>query len=60
MRYLSFCHDVCGHAQKGFDKKAKVNFRIYDVTDWITNHYYTYCTISQEVKATRQWGMVSR
>ena len=33
--------------------KAKVNFKIYDVTDWTTNNY-KYCPIFQEVKATRQ------
>ena len=28
-----------GYAGERFDKKAKVNFKIYDVTDWITNNY---------------------
>ena len=27
------------HAGKRLDKKAKVDFKIYDVTDWITNNY---------------------
>ena len=28
-----------GYAGEQFDKKAKANFKIYDVTDWITNNY---------------------
>ena len=31
-RYLSFCPDFFGHVGKQLDKKAKVNFKIYDVT----------------------------
>ena len=27
-----------GHEEKPLDKKAKVNFEIYDVTDWIKNN----------------------
>ena len=31
-----------GHIEKRLDKKAEVNFKIYDVTDWATNNYNTY------------------
>ena len=30
-----------GHVGKQLDKKGKVNFQIYDVTDWKTNNYNT-------------------
>ena len=26
-----------GYVEKGLDKKAKVNFKIYNVTDWTTS-----------------------
>ena len=32
LRYLSFCPNFCGHVGKWLAKKAKVNFKIYDVT----------------------------
>ena len=28
-----------GYVEKRRDNKAKVNFKIYDVTDWTTNNY---------------------
>ena len=30
------------------DKKTKINFKIYDITDWMTNNYNTY--IAQYLK----------
>ena len=36
-RYLDFCPDFFGHVGKRLYKKAKVNFEIYDVTEWETN-----------------------
>ena len=30
-----------GYVEKRLHKKAKVNFKIYDVTDWTTNNYNT-------------------
>ena len=38
-RCLNFCHDFFGHREKWLDRKAKVNFKIYDVTNWETNNY---------------------
>ena len=34
LRYLHFCPDCFSYVQKQRDKKAIVNFKIYDVTDW--------------------------
>ena len=31
-----------GYLGKLLDKKVKVNFKIYDHIDWITNNYNTY------------------
>ena len=31
-------HTVFGHAGKQLDKKSKFNFKIYDLTRWITNN----------------------
>ena len=32
LRYLNFCPSIFGLVGKGLDKKAKVNFKIYDNT----------------------------
>ena len=39
LRYLLF-----GYVEKRLDKKAMVNFKIYDVADWATNNYNTHIT----------------
>ena len=31
-----------GHEEKRLDKKAKINFKPYNVTAWTTNDYNTY------------------
>ena len=41
-----------GYIGKWLDKEARVNFKIYDVTDWTTNSYI-FCPISEEVKIIR-------
>ena len=41
LRYLNFCLDIFGQAGKRLDKKAKVNFKIYNVIIWVTNYYNT-------------------
>ena len=33
-----------GFLEKPLDKKAKVNFKIYDVLDWTANSYSTHIT----------------
>ena len=39
LRYLQFFPDSFGHIGKQLDKKSKVNFKIYDVTNWNTKNY---------------------
>ena len=43
LRYLHFCPDFL---EKRLDKKAMINFKIYDVTDWTINNYNTLPNIS--------------
>ena len=38
LRYLNYGPDFFGHEGKQLDKKAKVIFKIYDVTNWETNN----------------------
>ena len=33
LRYLYFCLDFFGHMEKRLDKRAKINFKFYDVTN---------------------------
>ena len=33
----TFFFSVFSHVRKRLDKKAKMNFKIYDITKWITN-----------------------
>ena len=33
---INFCPDFFGYVGKGTNKKAKVNFKIYDVANWET------------------------
>ena len=46
------------HVGKRLDKKTKLNFKIYDVTQWIRSHYHTE-EIAHKVKAIRQLNLVS-
>ena len=39
---FQFMFWIFGHVGKRLDKKAKVNFNIYDVTNWVTNNCNTY------------------
>ena len=48
LKYLHFCPDVYGHVGKRLDKKAKINFKVYDVTTWETNNYNKH--IAQHLK----------
>ena len=38
-RHLNFCLD---HVEKQLDYKDEANFKIYDVTTWLTNNYNKY------------------
>ena len=42
LELFKFLFGLLGHAGKWLDNKAKVNFKICDVTDWITNNYNTH------------------
>ena len=42
LRYLYFCPDLFGHVGKWLDQKAKIKFKIHDVTGWETNNYNTH------------------
>ena len=37
-RYLNFCPEHFGYVEKWLDKKAKINFKIYNITNWETNN----------------------
>ena len=39
---FTFLAWLFGYVEKRLDKKAKVNLKIYDVTDWTTNNYNTH------------------
>ena len=43
---------LCGYVEKQLDKKAKVNFKICDITDWKTNKY-TFCPICRGNQKTK-------
>ena len=44
-KFLSY---LLGYVEKRLDTKAKVNFKIYDVTNWTANNYSKY--IAQYLK----------
>ena len=41
LRYLSFCFDFLAMYKNTLIRK-KVNFKIYDVTNWLANNYNTH------------------
>ena len=49
---------IFSHVGKWLDKKTKLNFKTYDVTQWIRSHYHTE-EIAHKVKAIRQLNLVS-
>ena len=58
LKIFNFLSWLFGHVKKKWlDSKEKVNFKIYDVTVWLTNNYK--CPMPQDVKATRQWNLVT-
>ena len=40
--FTFFFPDFFGYIKKRIDKKAKVNFKIYDITNWNTNNNNTH------------------
>ena len=57
LEIFTFLFWLFRYVEKQLDKKAKVNFKVQRIIDWTTNNYNTH--ISQEVKAIRQWNLVS-
>ena len=53
LKIFNFCHDIFGHVRRQFHEETKISFKSYNIADWETNKY-TYCPVSQKVKATRQ------
>ena len=45
---LTFTYWLFGYVEKRLDKKAMVNFKVDDVTDWTTNDHNTH--IAQYLK----------
>ena len=39
LRYLKFFPDFFCYIEKQLDRKAKVNFKIYGITNWKTKNY---------------------
>ena len=48
LEIFTFLYWIFGYVEKRVDKKATVNFKIYDVTDLTTNNYNTH--IAQYLK----------
>ena len=42
---FTFLSWLFGYVEKRLDKKAMVNFKIYDVIDWTTSYYNTHNVI---------------
>ena len=54
LKALIFCPDFIGQTRTWFYKKAKLNFKIYAITNWERNNYNTHIDLSHEVKRVRQ------
>ena len=49
-----FLSSLFGHVAKQLDQKDKVDFKLYDVTAWLTINFEThYCPISREIMGIR-------
>ena len=42
LKIFKFLSSIFGHVEKPLDQKVKVNFKIYDITTWLTNNYNTH------------------
>ena len=42
LKIFTFLHWLFSHVSKRLDYKDKVNFKFYDVTDWLTNYFDTH------------------
>ena len=52
LKMFKFLLTLFGHAKKRLDYKGKVNFKIYDITTWLTN--FSNAHIDQYLKKQRQ------
>ena len=52
LNIFKFCHDFLVMQKKPLDKKDKINFKIYDITTWLTNSCNTH--IAQYLTNQRQ------
>ena len=59
LKILILYFNSFGYVEIRLDKRAEVNFKIYDVTNWEKNNYNKHCHISQKVKAARQRSLFS-
>ena len=55
---FTFLSWLFGYVEKRLDKKAKVKFKIYDVTGWTTNNCNTHIAQKLTVALYEQSGMV--
>ena len=42
LKISKFLYSLFGHTQKCLDYKDKVNFKLYEVTTWLTKNYTTH------------------
>ena len=59
LRYLHFCLDFFAQGRKWFDKKAKINFKIYDLTNWNTNNEHIVKVIEKEGNQIMKFGQLA-
>ena len=52
-RYLSFYHDVFVMQKKWLDQKDKINFKIREVTTWLTNNSDTHTKSNTRSKSNQ-------
>ena len=61
LRYLHFFLDFSRYVGQWLDKRTKVNFIIYNATNWNTNRLQqTFCQISQKVRQSNNkiWPVI--
>ena len=59
LKYLNFCLDFFRHIGKQLDKKAKVNFKTYEVTNWETNNNNEHTAQYLKKQRTKQSCLIS-
>ena len=59
LKIFKFLSWLFSHVKKQLDYKGKVDLKFNDITAWLAILIYTHCPIYREVKAIRQWNLVS-